>query len=72
MEDMDMTEGKGINMVEEHDHLTKHRPREEGMNMVEEHYHPTKHRPEVEGMNMMGIYMVEVGVWIWWMCITTR
>jgi hypothetical protein len=69
---MDMTEIEGTNMMEEHDHPMKHRLEEEDMNMVEEHYHPMKHRLQVEDIDMMGIYMVEVGVWIWWRNITTR
>jgi hypothetical protein len=69
---MNMMEVEGTNMVEEHDHPTKHRLGEEDMNMVKEHYHPTKHRLEVEDMDMMGIHMVEVGVWIWCRSITTR
>jgi hypothetical protein len=44
---MNMMDVEGTNMVEEHDHPTKHRLGEEDMNMVKEHYHPTKHRLEV-------------------------
>jgi hypothetical protein len=56
-------------MVEEQDHSTKHRLREEGMNMVgsntvdvdgmdtvEEHFHPMNHRSEVEGMDTVDEY----------------
>jgi hypothetical protein len=67
VEDMDMSEVEGMNMVKEQDHPTNHRLGEEDMNMVEEHYHPMNHRPEVEDMDM-----VEVGVWIQWKSITTR
>jgi hypothetical protein len=42
VEDMDMPEVKGMNMVEEQDHPMNHRLGEEGMNMV-----------EVNGMNTM-------------------
>jgi hypothetical protein len=61
---MDMLEVEGIDMVEEQDHPTNHRLREEGINMVgsnmvevdgmdtlEEYFHPMNHRPEVEGMD---------------------
>jgi hypothetical protein len=68
---MDMSKVEGMNMVEEQDHLTNHRLREEDMNMVEEHYHPMNHRPKVEDMDMVGIHMVEVGVSIQWSSITT-
>jgi hypothetical protein len=44
----------------------------DSMNMVEEQDHPMNHRLGEEDMNMVGIYMVEVGVWIWWRSITTR
>jgi hypothetical protein len=65
VEGMNMMEVEDTKMVEEHDHLTKHRLGEDGMNMVEEYYYPTKHRLEVEDMDMMYIHMVELGVWIW-------
>jgi hypothetical protein len=44
----------------------------DSMNMVEEQDHPMNHRLGEEDMNMVGIYMVEVGVWIWWRSITSR
>jgi hypothetical protein len=44
----------------------------DSMNMVEEQDHPMNHQLGEEDMNMVGIYMVEVGVWIWWRSITTR
>jgi hypothetical protein len=69
---MDMTKVEGTNMMEEHDHLMKHRLGEEDMNIVKKHYHPMKHRLQVEDMDMVGIHMVEVGVWIWWRNITTQ
>jgi hypothetical protein len=51
-------EVKGMDMIEEQDHLMNHRLGEDGMNMVEvdsmdtveEHFHPMNHKPEVEGM----------------------
>jgi hypothetical protein len=61
-----------MKMVKEQDHLMNHRLGDEDMNMVDEHYHQTNYRPEVEDMDMLGIHMVEVGVWIRWMSITTR
>jgi hypothetical protein len=57
-------------MIEQQDHLMNHRLGEEDMNMIERHYHLTNHRSE--DMDMVGIHMVEVGVWIRWMSITTR
>jgi uncharacterized membrane protein (DUF106 family) len=69
---MDMTKVEGMNMMEEHDHLMKHRLGEEDMNIVKKHYHLMKHRLQVEDMDMVGIHMVEVGVWIWWRNITTQ
>jgi hypothetical protein len=44
----------------------------DSMNMVEEQDHPMNHRLGEEDMNMVGIYMVEVGVWIWWRSTTSR
>jgi hypothetical protein len=67
---MDMSEVEGVNMIEQQDHLMNHRLGEEDMNMIERHYHLTNHRSE--DMDMVGIHMVEVGVWIRWMSITTR
>jgi hypothetical protein len=40
VEGMDMPDVDGINMVEEHDHPTNHRLKDDCMNMVEEYYHP--------------------------------
>jgi hypothetical protein len=58
VEDIDMPEVEGIDMVEEQDYLTNHQLGEEGMNMVvygmdtvEDHFHPMNHRPEVKGMD---------------------
>jgi hypothetical protein len=61
---MNMSEMKGMNMIEEQDHLTIHQRGEEdihmvgshmveGMNMLVKHYHPMNHRLEVAGMDMV-------------------
>jgi hypothetical protein len=47
MEDMDMPEVEGMNMMEEHDHPLNHRLGEEGMNMTD------IHMVEVKGMDMV-------------------
>jgi hypothetical protein len=60
VEDMNIPDVEGMNMVEEQDHPMNHRVGEKGMNMVDEHDHPMNHRLEVKDMNIMGIYMVEV------------
>jgi hypothetical protein len=60
VEDMNIPDVEGMNMVEEQDHPMNHWVGEKGMNMVDEHDHPMNHRLEVKDMNIMGIYMVEV------------
>jgi hypothetical protein len=62
---MNMPEVEGMNMLEEHDHLSNHRLEEESMNMM------SIYMVEVEGMDMVkecpsnhipedeGMYMVE-------------
>jgi hypothetical protein len=59
-----------MDMLEEQDHSTNHRLRDESMNMVgsnmvevdgmdtvDEHFHPINHRPEVEGIRWMSIFI---------------
>jgi hypothetical protein len=64
MEGMDMPEVEDMNMLEEHDHPSNHRPRDEGMDMVGIHMvevkgmnmleeRPPKERPEDESMDMV-------------------
>jgi hypothetical protein len=60
VEDIDMLEVEGTNMVQEHNYPMNHQLEEEGMNMLEEYYHLTIHRLEVKDMDIMGIHM-----WRW-------
>jgi hypothetical protein len=40
--------------------------------MIEKQDHLMNHQADVDDMDMVGIHMVEVGVWIQRMSITTR
>jgi hypothetical protein len=52
-------------------HLWSEQVKVKGINMVDEQNYPTNRLGE-EDMNMVSIHMMEVGVWIRWMTITTR
>jgi hypothetical protein len=55
---MDMMES--TDKMEEYNHPTNHRLREECMNMVKEYYHPINHRLEVEDIDMVGTHMMDM------------
>jgi hypothetical protein len=56
---MNMSEVKGMNMLEEHERPSNHRPEEEDMDMDMVEERPSNERQEVECMNMEGMNMVE-------------